>query len=184
VTSTVSKVVVRISCVLLCAACARVGRTPAPILAPGLEPVAQMCADCGTAGLEPEVTRAIERRITDLVSRGSQCLAYGEILERSYRDRRIVVRPFMWRVGPHLVSGEATRDGAMVLARDIDSLNVGVRTVDDLLRSMEHEAVHIAFDISSGKEHDEDRVNAFVRECGSTSTVTPGTATGGARRER
>ena len=56
----------------------------------------------------------------------------------------------MWRVGTNLVSGEATANGDMMLAREIDSLNVGVRTVDDMLWTMEHEAAHIAFNIVRG----------------------------------
>lgn len=162
----------QIAVALLIAACARVAQTTAPVAAP----TPATCAHCNALSMAPEVTRAIEQRITDLVSRGPECSAYGEVLERSYRDQRIVIRPFMWRVGPHLVSGEATRDGAMVLAKDIDSLNVGVRTVDDLLRSMEHEAVHIAFNISSGDETNEARVDTFVRTCGSAGTDTDATS--------
>ena len=58
----------------------------------------------------------------------------------------------MWRVGQHLASGEAKPNGDMTLAREIDSLNVGIRTVDDVMRSIEHEAVHIAFALPSGFE--------------------------------
>jgi hypothetical protein len=53
----------------------------------------------------------------------------------------------------------------MTLAREIDSLNVGLRTVDDLVWSMEHEAVHIAFNITTGVENGEDRANPYVRAC-------------------
>jgi hypothetical protein len=71
----------------------------------------------------------------------------------------------MWRVGKNLTSGEAKPNGEMMLAREIDSLNVGVRTVDDVLWSMEHEAVHITFDLASGIEATEDRANRIVHGC-------------------
>jgi hypothetical protein len=108
-----------------------------------------------------DVTRAVETRIVDLKARGGTCSRYGTVLETSYRSGRIVIRPFMWRVGSHLASGEAKPNGDMTLAREIDSLNVGVRTVDDVLWSMEHEAVHIAFDLVSGVEASEVRVQSF-----------------------
>jgi hypothetical protein len=71
----------------------------------------------------------------------------------------------MWRVGAHLASGEAKPNGEMMLAREIDSLNVGLRTVNDVLFTMEHEAAHIAFDLPSGIEASEDRTNQTVRAC-------------------
>jgi hypothetical protein len=112
-----------------------------------------------------DVTRAIEYRIADLQTRGGDCSRYGRVLERSYRSGRITIRPYMWRVGQHLASGEAKPNGEMMLAREIDSLNVGVRTVDDVMWSIEHEAVHIAFDLPSGFESSEERANATVRAC-------------------
>ena len=115
--------------------------------------------------MAPEVTRAIERRIVELASSGATCAAYGDVLERSFRERRISIKPYMWRIGAQLVSGEASPDGEMWLAREIDSLNVGVRTVDDVMWTMEHEAAHVAFKLSSGDASNEDRVNAVVREC-------------------
>ena len=51
------------------------------------------------------LTPAAQARIADLKQRGGTCSQYGAVLERSYRDGRIVIRPFMWRVGSHLVSG-------------------------------------------------------------------------------
>ena len=72
----------------------------------------------------------------------------------------------MWRVGAQLASGEARPDGAIYLAREIDSLNVGRRSFDELVWTMEHEAAHIAlkldapFDRAPG-----DRADAVVREC-------------------
>jgi len=71
----------------------------------------------------------------------------------------------MWRVGAHLASGEAKPNGDMTLALQIDSLNVGVRTVDDVLWTMEHEAAHIAFDFASGNEATEEKTNQTVRAC-------------------
>src|SRR5687767_13744720 len=110
------------------------------------------CADagCGAIPMPVEITRAIETRIEALRERGCDCSRYGAVLESSYRSGRITIRPFMWRVGKNLTSGEAKPNGDMTLAREFDSLNVGFRTVDDVLWSMEHEAVHITFDLASG----------------------------------
>jgi hypothetical protein len=57
----------------------------------------------------------------------------------------------------------------MILAREIDSLNVGVRTLEDVVRTLEHEAAHIAFDISNGADAADDRANTMVRACRATS---------------
>ncbi len=116
------------------------------------------------------------------------CRAYGEVLDRSYRSGQITIRPYMWRVGTHLAAGEAKPSGEMTLAREIDSLNVGRRTIDELTWSMEHEAVHIAFRISSGPQDNEDAVDARVRSCrswpgpfplGAGAEVTAGRYRGG-----
>ncbi len=123
------------------------------------------CADCGAASLPTDITRAVESRIADLKARGGDCSRYGAVLESSYRSGQITLRPFMWRVGSHLTSGEGRPNGDMLLAREIDSLNVGVRTVDDVLWTMEHEAAHIAFDLVSGNEASEDKTNQTVRAC-------------------
>ena len=123
------------------------------------------CPSCSTMPLDPEVARAVEKRLTDLKSLGGNCASYGAVLESSYRSGQITLRPYMWRVGSHLASGEAKPNGEMVLARDVDSLNVGLRTVDDLVRTMEHEAVHIAFKTSSGTSLTEARTNDYVRAC-------------------
>ena len=69
----------------------------------------------------------------------------------------------MWRVGSQLTSGEAKPNGEMILAREIDPLNVGVRTLDDLLWTMEHEAVHIAFRVENDVATD--RADTYVRAC-------------------
>ena len=127
------------------------------------------CSGCGASNdrseLPPEIARVVETRIVDLEMRGGECARYGAVLERSYRGGRIAIRPFMWRVGTHLTSGEATPNGDMTLAREIDSLNVGVRTVDDVLWTMEHEAAHIAFDFVSGNDAREEQTNQAVSAC-------------------
>jgi hypothetical protein len=123
------------------------------------------CTDCAAATLPADITRAVESRIADLKARGGDCSRYAAVLETSYRSGQITLRPFMWRVGAHLASGEAKPNGDMTLAREIDSLNVGVRTVDDVLWTMEHEAAHIAFEFASGTEPSEEKTNQTVRAC-------------------
>lgn len=90
---------------------------------------------------------------------------YGSVLETSLKEGRVSVRPFMWRVDGRLVSGEARSDGAIVVARHIDPLNVGARSVDDMLWTLEHEAAHVAFSISNSRDAREDRANQLVRGC-------------------
>jgi len=123
------------------------------------------CATCATLPVDSTVTRAIEKRVADLKARGGYCSDYAAVLESSYRKGQITIRPYMWRVGSYLASGEAKPNGEMVLAREIDSLNVGVRTLNDLLWSMEHEAAHIAFRIDTQGGITEDRANDYVRAC-------------------
>lgn len=123
------------------------------------------CSDCEAIPMPAELTRAVESRIVDLKARGGDCSRYGTVLESSYRSGHITIRPFMWRVGSHLASGEAKPNGEMMLAREVDSLNVGLRTVDDVLFTMEHEAAHIAFELASGSEASEDKANQTVRSC-------------------
>lgn len=166
-------------------ACASVGSSPSSAFdattPPASSPVAERgepaCDGCdGAIPMPTEVTRAVEARIADLKQRGGTCSQYGAVLERSYRSGRITMRPYMWRVGSHLASGEAKPDGEMMLAREIDSLNVGVRTVDDVLWSMEHEAVHIALNVPSGVEASEEQANGYVRAC--KADAPPARATG------
>jgi hypothetical protein len=123
------------------------------------------CGDCEAIPMPTDIARAVESRIVDLKSRGGDCSRYGTVLESSYRSGQITVRPYMWRVGSHLASGEAKPNGEMMLAREIDSLNVGVRTVSDVLWTMEHEAAHIAFDLMPGIEASEEKANQTVRAC-------------------
>jgi hypothetical protein len=115
--------------------------------------------------LPREISYALETRLADLEGRGGTCSTYGEVLERSYREGRISLRPFMWRVQGRLASGQATEAGEMVLARDIDSLNMGLRTVDEVVWSMEHEAVHIALRLQPGVRSAADPADRYVRAC-------------------
>jgi len=124
------------------------------------------CAsECEAIPMPSDVTQAIETRISNLKARGGDCSRYASVLETSYRSGRITLRPFMWRVGSHLASGAAKPNGEMTLAREIDSLNVGVRTVDDVVASMEHEAVHITFALASGIDASEVAADQYVRGC-------------------
>ena len=123
------------------------------------------CTDCEAIPIPGEINRAVETRIANLKARGGDCSRYGTVLETSYRSGQITLRPYMWRTGSHLTSGEGKPNGDMMLAREIDSLNVGVRTVDDVLWTMEHEAAHIAFDLASGNEANEEKTDQTVRAC-------------------
>lgn len=131
------------------------------------------CEGCEPGPTIPlEVTSALHDRIADLKERGGFCSRYATVMEESYRQGRITIRPYMWRVGGRLTSGEARPNGEMTLARDIDSLNVGVRTLDDLMWTMEHEAAHIAFNVVTGVGASEDRANPYVRACRSQAAVS------------
>ncbi len=121
------------------------------------------CDSCTTVPVDSAIVRAVEKRVAELKVRGGNCSSYGAVLEASLKSGQITIRPFMWRVGSQLASGEARPNGEMILAREIDSLNVGLRTLDDLLRSMEHEAAHIAFKI--GNSFTEDHADDYVRAC-------------------
>lgn len=136
-------------------ACSR-GR--APELAPqpaAVEPAAEAAAFAAAVGA----------RVADLKARGGECEEYGALLERALASGQITLRPFMWRVEGNLASAQGESTGEMTIARDIDSLNVGVRTLEDVLRSAEHEAAHIALRIPSGDAIREARVDASVRTC-------------------
>jgi hypothetical protein len=123
------------------------------------------CASCVPPSMDSQLAAAIEKRVADLKALGGECAVYGSVLESSYRSGQITLRPYMWRVAGQLASGEGRPDGTMVLAREIDSLNVGVRTIDDVVWTLEHEAAHIAFNISNGADAADDRANARVRAC-------------------
>lgn len=124
----------------------------------------------GTVPLDWVLMLAIETRLSDLKARGGYCSSYAAALESSYRSGQITLRPYMWRVGSQLAAGEARPNGEMILAREIDPLNVGVRTIDDLLWTMEHEAAHIAFKIENTPT--EDRADEYVRACKGTAMAT------------
>lgn len=139
------------------------GREPLPSYAPSRPLTPSTVAS--ESSLPADLSLAIELRLAELERRGGVCAKYGEVLERSYRSGRIKLRPYMWRVRGHLVSGQASPNGEMILAQEIDSLNVGMRTIDDLVWTVEHEAAHIAFRLPSDNGLDEDRANQFVRAC-------------------
>jgi hypothetical protein len=122
------------------------------------------CRDCVLNPLA-EIAAAIEARVADLKARGGECEEYGSLLESALASGRITLRPYMWRVDGHLASAEGESSGEMTIARDIDSLNVGVRKIEDVLKSAEHEAVHIAFRIPSGDRAREASVDERVRSC-------------------
>jgi len=115
--------------------------------------------------METELAAAIEARVADLKARGGVCEEYGEVLEGALATGHITLRPYMWRVEGNLASAQGESTGEMTIARDIDSLNVGVRRLDDVLRSAEHEAAHIALRIASGDPVRESRVDERVNEC-------------------
>jgi hypothetical protein len=112
-----------------------------------------------------EFAAAVEERVADLRSRGGVCGELATVLENSLTSGLITLRPYMWRVDGNLASAQGESSGAMTIARDIDSLNVGVRGLDDVLRSAEHEAAHIALQIPSGDPVREARVDERVNSC-------------------
>ena len=136
---------------------------------------AATCAGCGADAVGDEVIRAVAVRVADLKARGGACMAYGAVLEGSLASKRIVVRPFMWRVGGSLASAQALSSGEIDVARDVDALNVGRRSLDEVVHSVEHEAVHIAFAIPSGADWNEVLVNERVERCRSRSSATSAT---------
>jgi hypothetical protein len=123
------------------------------------------CAACAEQAASSEVIRALVQRVTDLKARGGDCQTYAAVLEGSLAARRIVVRPFMWRVGAQLASAQATSTGEIDVARDVDALNVGRRSLDEVVHSVEHEAAHIAFAIPSGTGWNELLVDERVGGC-------------------
>ncbi len=114
---------------------------------------------------EPALLALFTERVSELKTRGGECATYASVLETSVRGGRVTVRPFMWRVDGRLVSGQAKSDGAIVVARHIDSLNVGRRTVEVVMWTLEHEAAHVAFSIANGTDAVTDQANDLVRSC-------------------
>ncbi|MGH7653581.1 MAG: hypothetical protein ACREN6_02860 [Gemmatimonadaceae bacterium] len=137
--------------------------TPAANRAP-----APGCVGCATLPMPPELALAIEARVAELKARGGVCEEYGVVLENALASGHITIRPYMWRVQGNLASAEGESSGEMTIARDIDSLNVGARALDDVLRSAEHEAAHIALRIASGDPVREGWVDDRVNSCRST----------------
>lgn len=133
------------------------------------------CDGCAVDVTEDEVIRAVAARVADLKARGGACQAYGVVLEGSLASKRIAVRPFMWRVGGRLASAQALSTGEIDVARHVDALNIGRRSLDEVVHSVEHEAAHIAFAIPSGAEWNEVLVNERVGRCRSSSSVTAAT---------
>ena len=163
---------------LLCALVAATACTAAPSrlssrssapAAPRLEtvsaPIAVTCTDCTSGKIDADIRGALVARIADLQQRGGTCAAYGDVLDRSLAADRITIKPYMWRVGRNLASGEGRSNGEMTLARDIDSLNVGLRSLDDVVKSIEHEAAHIALGVPSGVHVNEERIDGVVHSC-------------------
>jgi formylglycine-generating enzyme required for sulfatase activity len=140
----------------LFSACAR---PPAPLPAPTIAPA------FATVPMDSTLAAAIGARIADLDARGGDCETYAGVLDRALTSGRITLRPYMWRVGTNLASAQGESSGELTIAREIDSLNVGVRAIDDVLWSAEHEAVHIAFHIPSGSASVEALVDDHVRAC-------------------
>lgn len=112
-----------------------------------------------------DIEDAMEARVADLKSRGGVCEEFGVVLEQALASGRVTIRPFMWRVEGNLASAMAESSGEITIARDIDSLNVGVRRLEDVLRSAEHEAAHIALRIPSGDHSREALVDERVASC-------------------
>lgn len=156
-----------LSGLLLAAGCAHppAAAPPAPVAH-----AATPCADCVAPLSGAEVMNTLSRRVADLKARGGVCMAYGLVLEGSLASGRIVLRPFMWRIGARLASAQAMSTGEIDVAREVDSLNVGVRRVDDVVHSVEHEAAHIAFSIPSGREWNEALVDERVAQCQALAT--------------
>jgi predicted unusual protein kinase regulating ubiquinone biosynthesis (AarF/ABC1/UbiB family) len=154
---------------LTMSACARTttlatAAPPAPVRQ-GLMVTDARCDTCGPAAMRPDLAKAIESRIADLKSRGGSCAQYGDVLEKSYTSGQITLRPFMWRVQGNLTAGSARESGELSTAMEIDSLNVGRRSVDEVVRSIEHEAAHVAFQLPSRDAMSERLVDERVRAC-------------------
>lgn len=143
-----------------------VSRAPSSTVTGPDAPVsAEAVADSATQIVDQILTVRSARRVAELKSRGGECAAYGSVLETSLLGGRVSVRPFMWRVGDKLVSGEGRSDGKIVVARHIDRLNVGIRTVEDMVRTLEHEAAHVAFRLQNSRNPGIDQANDIVNAC-------------------
>ncbi|HVZ48407.1 MAG TPA: AarF/UbiB family protein [Gemmatimonadaceae bacterium] len=148
-----------------CASGGRATLAAAPHPAAAITRIDTGCDACAPAALAPEVSAAIERRVAALDARGGDCRAYGTVLAHALADGKISVKPFMWRVGANLAAGTAHPEGDMTVAMNIDSLNVGLRTLDDVIESVEHEAAHLAFQDLPRDPTGEAAVERKVRAC-------------------
>jgi hypothetical protein len=147
-----------IALVALVAACSHAARPAVAARPVAARPVV-------AAATAPQILAAIENRVADLKTRGADCQAEADVLDRALVNGMITLRPFMWREGANLASARGESSGQLTIARDIDSLNVGVRGLDDVLYSAEHEAVHIASRIPSGTRIGEALIDEHVRAC-------------------
>ena len=129
----------------LIGACAVARTTPSAVSPTALTTVSVPIADSAANAIDEVLAERSTQRVAELKSRGGECATYGTVLETSLHDGRVTVRPFMWRVRGKLVSGEARSDGDIIVARHIDPLKLGARSVDDMVRTLEHEAAHVAF---------------------------------------
>ena len=123
------------------------------------------CSHCAPETIDEALMVRSAERVAELKTLGGECAVYAFVLETSLLAGRVTVRPYMWRVEGRLVSGEARPDGAIVVARHIDPLNVGMRNTEDIVRTLEHEAAHVAFRISNGRDAADDRATVLVRGC-------------------
>lgn len=139
--------------------------SPATRREPALTVIDVRCDSCERVPLTPEVADAIAQRVAALRQRGGDCGAYGVVLERAYAERRILLRPFMWRVGPNLAAAMAAPEGDLTIALDIDALNIGARTIAEVVESAEHEAAHLAFQWLPRDAAGEAEVDRRVRAC-------------------
>lgn len=139
--------------------------SPVVLAVPAAESGPACSDECGALPWAAELAAAIEARVAELKARGGGCEELGAVLETALKSGHITVRPYMWRVEGNLASAQGESTGELTVARDIDSLNVGVRRVDDVLRSAEHEAAHIALRIPSGDAVREARVDDRVNSC-------------------
>ena len=163
-----SLVVLAAAAALSACASSRPAPAPAPVRAPAvaLQGIDARCDGCGPVALPETVARALDARVAALRAIGGDCAAYGATLEHALATGKIVVRPFMWRVDGALASGTARADnGEMAVALDIDSLNVGARSLDEVVASAEHEAAHLTFGGLPRDPNAEAAVDRRVRSC-------------------
>ena len=140
--------------------------TPAPrSTVAGPTAIDVRCDSCGPIAMRPEIVRALSARAAALQALGGACAEYGATMERALTNGLITIRPFMWRVDDSLASARGHDTGEMHIAAEIDSLNPGVRTVDDIVHSVEYEAAHITFRLLSRQAESEALVERHLSGC-------------------